>query len=58
MRNNYRPIMIYLTVEEAKKLDELKLHYSSDAMQAGVTAVFRLALEQLYNQVISLEKAN
>ena len=49
--------MIYLTVEEAKKLDELKLHYSSDAMQAGVTAVFRLALEQLYNQVISLEKA-
>jgi hypothetical protein len=50
--------MIYLTVEEAKKLDELKQHYSSDAMQAGVTAVFRLALEQLYNQVISLEKAN
>lgn len=56
MRENYKPVMIYLTVEEAEKLEQLKKFYSSDAVKAGVTHVFRLALEQLYSQVISLEK--
>lgn len=55
MRKDYKPIMIYLTVSEAEKLEQLKKFYSSDAMQAGVTAVFRLALEQLY-QAAGLEK--
>lgn len=55
MRKNYKPVMIYLTVSEAKKLEQLIKYYSSDAMQAGVTHVFRLALEKLY-QAAGLEK--
>lgn len=55
MRKDYKPIMIYLKTEEAKKLEQLIKYYSSDAMKAGVTAVFRLALEQLY-QAAGLEK--
>lgn len=55
MRKNYKPVMIYLTVSEAAKLEKLKQYYSSDAVKAGVTHVFRLALAQLY-QAAGLEK--
>lgn len=51
MRKNHKPIMIYLTDEEHDKMQELKKRFSSDAITPGTTAIVRLALETLYNQV-------
>lgn len=48
--------MLYLNDEQAKMLAYLMEHFSSEAVSAGISHVMRLALETLYNQVISLEK--
>ena len=56
MRKGKRPIMLYLSEEQSFMLAYLEAYYSSDAIDAGVSHVMRLALETLYSQVISLEK--
>jgi len=51
-----KPIMFYMDQRQAVMLDELIQHFSNNASRASISGIFRLALENLYSQVISQKK--
>lgn len=48
-----KPIMFYLSTQQAEMLAELIDNFSSQVSKANISTVMRLALETLYSQVIS-----
>lgn len=51
-----KPIMIYLNEVQADMLSALIGKFSNDVSKANISTVMRLALENLYSQVISQKK--